>query len=221
MLKTNQTVITAAALDVLYTDQTVQENSIGSDRVSYFLNLANNTAEQEFRDAVRDFKNAHKQDDKVPAVVNVRASEFSALYYANLNNIILADMGYHAAIKKAREQLTAKGLRTNGKPILSDEDKQANREKNLRRKAFKEAEKLIDMGQPDAIKKLAEEAEKQLSVIQTQMETEALAKKFEKVTKLVDSIMADGDVYAMEVMLQLAKRLDVEIELDFTGEQSE
>jgi len=211
----NHQTISAALLETLATQTIMADASSGADRISYFLEAANGTIETEFKNALTDFKAMHK-DDKT---MSVRASEFQTIYYGNLHNINLADMGYHAAVSHARKALQELGLRTNGKPILSEEEKQANREATLRRKAAQEANKLVDFGQPDALVKLAEEIEKQANILREAEAQKALERKFTRVKDLVASITADGEEFAMEVWTQLGGALGFDVVETEEGEQ--
>lgn len=203
------TTISAAVLEVLARDQMQQENDVGQERLKYFLQLAVTTAEKDFRDAIRDWKKQHDGDK----VVGVRCSEFSTLYYATLHNANLDGKGYKAAVSHGRDFLAKLGLRGNGSPILSPEEKEANRNKTLLRKAMAEASKVVDFGQPDAMEKLAAQRDIELARIKEEAAQSALEKKIVKVKDLVTSIMADGDEYAMEVFRLLGDALGYKIEL--------
>jgi hypothetical protein len=208
--------ISAAVLETLAKGQQIQENSIGGDRLTYFTKLASTTAEQDFKDAIRDYKKSHEKDK----VASVRASEFQALYYATRNNIKLVEMGYQGAVVHARKRLAEIGLRINGSPVLSEVEKEANRNKTLLRKATNEAVKLIDMQalksidltQPDAIIKLAEQQQIELAKLKAKKEEEILASKFTKVADLVKSVIDSGEEYALEVFLQLGTVLGYEMD---------
>jgi hypothetical protein len=205
--------LNTSVLDLLATDQTAQENSIGEDRLTYFSELAANTTETEFRDLLRDWKNQHKDAaGKVDVVVGVRASEFQALYFGLYHAASYAHMGYKAAVVHARKHLESLGMRGNGKPVLDDDMKLANREKNLRRKAATEAAKVVDFGQPDALVKLQAEIDNQAMILRMAAAQKEVEKKFEKVAKLVESIMGDGEDYATEVWDQLGKALGFVVE---------
>jgi len=102
---------------------------------------------------------------------------------------------------------------------LSEEEKQANREATLRRKAAQEANKLVDFGQPDALVKLAEEIEKQANILREAEAQKALERKFTRVKDLVASITADGEEFAMEVWTQLGGALGFDVVETEEGEQ--
>lgn len=187
--------LSVALLDHIILEDTLDLVVRGEDRVNIFLNASRATSEGEFADILRDFRNSHKVEGKPDKTASVRASEFSAMYYAQYHGANLTEMGYHVAIQKARDFLKSIGKRTNGKPILSDEEKEKNREATIRRKAVM----AVDMGAPDWQQRLEAEIVK----IKGEKEAEALAAKFQKVKELVHSIMAEGMDYAIEVYNQL------------------
>jgi hypothetical protein len=200
--------ISASLLETIAIEHTGEVNQVGESRLGYFIKHAKSTDETTFRKALTEFKTAHK-DDKTFAV---RASEFQALYFAMLHGAEYSDMGYASAVSFARKHLEGKKLRTNGQPILSDEEKAANRLKNLRRKATIEAMKVVDMGQPDAMAKLQAEIDNQIAKAQDEAAASAAAKKLEKVDSLVKSIMDEGPEYASEVLSRLQAALNSSVE---------
>lgn len=204
--------ITSSVLESFFNEA----KSEGQSRVQWLIEKAISTTEQEFRDAINDYKQVHENE----AGISVRCSEASTLYFATINNIDLVGLGYHQAIAKGREQLKAMGLSGTGKPLRSEEEKQADKEARLRRKAYKEAEKVIDMGQPDALLKLGQQVELELAKLKAEEGNKALVKKFETVGKLVESIMGEGEDYAFEVIKQLANGLGFADVLEAAIEQS-
>lgn len=196
--------ISVSLLENLVLETISSQANEGETRMSHFLQAVAVTDEGTFKTAIGDFRKAHKDNKSM----TVRASELQAMYFARLHGCELEGLGYGAAINAARAFLKEKNLRANGKPILSEDEQQANRDKNFARKVREEVNATFDWSQEGAAAKFEEAFQAKAAEMQGEAEQKALEKQIEALDAAIKVVLDKGLDYAVQFQSRLAAAIN-------------
>jgi len=200
--------LTQDSLFVFIHDVNEAENELATTRLALFQKQVNVTDMASFKAAAKECAASHK-DDKNADVIKSRISETRQLYGAiRFCGLNVSGMGYHNAVKAARDGLAAKSITYDGSPVKTAEQKQAAKDNALSKKAAKEVTDNFDFNQVDAMAIFAEALTDKKAELEQEALIDSQAKAMLKIETHGSKIIAEyGIEYAAALCSWLGNKV--------------
>lgn len=200
--------LTQDSLFVFIRDINDDINEVASTRLAMFQKQAEQTSMSDFKQAAKDCAASHKDDDSIKVRLSECRQLFGAIRHCELN---IKGLGYHVAVKTAREALNTKGIKFDGTAIKSDAEKQQAKDNLLTRKAAKDVSDNFNFNQANAMEVFANAVIDRKAELEQEALEDSLAKALEKIEKHGSKIISEfGVTYAKALSDWLSNKVEAE-----------
>lgn len=200
--------LTQDSLFVFIRDINEDISEVASTRLALFQKQAEQTSMSDFKQAAKDCAANHKDDDSIKTRLSECRQLFGAIRHCELD---IKGLGYHVAVKSARDALNAKGIKFDGSPIKSAEEKQQAKDNLLSRKAAKDVSDNFDFNQANAMEVFANAVIDRKAELEQEALEDSLAKALEKIEKHGSKIISEfGTNYALVLADWLKNKVEAE-----------